>query len=259
MFLLSQATNEIDAITSAITNALNSQSNYYEGLLLLKSFLSQVQLDLVEQKGGVWLSLCLKFVSQKRSAITSHSAYDVIGLLLEKSVHIPELSKAVTSNFLGKIFESFVNQVPECRLAVLKCMQTCMQLFPGSCGTSRGIIEHYLAALIDEDDVSVVREVGRCYHLVQQIRGGATHGNKQRDSWSLHQLRLIYVTHNVIDALYANTTETVDGNAPVDDEELQKLIDKWPPLKLSSEPAARVSALFIRLRNQLEFLRITLW
>lgn len=241
-----------------ITNNINNQSTSYEALLLLKSFLSQVQLDLVEQKGVVWLSQCVKICNQKYSSSATLLAYNLIEDFLEKSVHIPDLGKAITSNLLSKIIESIQGLPRECFLSALKCVETCMRIYPGSCGASRGIIERFLENFIDENDVGLVQRVGKCHHMLQQVRGGGNQGIKQKDSWSIHQLRLIHLIHDVLDLIFQHTSETVDGNVPIDNEDLKKAIARWPSLKLITDPLPRITALFIRLRNLCKFLQITL-
>lgn len=256
--MLFQSINELDPIVSLITNNLNNQSASYEALHLLKSFLSQIQLDLVEQKGIVWLSQCVKICNQKYSSSATSLAYNIIEDFLEKSVHIPDLGKAITSNSLSKIIESVSGLPKECHLSALKCIETCMRIYPGSCGASRGIIERFLENFIDENDAVLVRHAGRCHHMLQQVRGGGPQGLKQKDAWAIHQLRLIHLLHDVLDKVFQHTTETVDAGGPIDNEDLKKAISRWPKLNLSTDPLPRITGLFIRLRNLCKYLQITL-
>lgn len=248
----------MESTVSLITNSLNSQSQKYEGLLLLKSFVSQCQLDVIEQKGGLWISLCTKICAQKKPAAAVCLAYDIVIDLLERSVHVPELGKSIANNLLGKVIETIGGQSSECRLVALKCIEACMRLYPGPCGSSRAIIERYLDALIDDSDVAVVRQTGRCHHLLQQVRGGGTQGIKSKDAWALLQLKLVHVLHEALDGIYSHTSETADGNSLGASDELKKALEKWPKLSLSAEPVARATALFNRFRNVCEFLRVAL-
>lgn len=253
-----QAPNELESTVSQITNNLNSHAQKYEGLLLLKSFVSQCQLDVLEQKGGLWISLCTKICGQKKPAAAVCLAYDILVDLLERSLHVPELGKSIANNLLSKVIETVAGQSSECQLAALKCIEACMRLYPGPCGSSRGIIERLLDALIDDGDLAVVRQTGKCHHLLQQVRGGGTQGIKSKDAWALLQLKLVHVLHESLDALYSHTSETADGNVHGAGAELTKALEKWPKLNLSAEPVARVTALFNRFRNECEFLRIAL-
>lgn len=257
LFIL-QAPNELESTVSLITNSLNSHGSKYEGLLLLKTFVAQCQLDVIEQKGGLWISLCTKVCGQKKPAAAVCLAYDILIDLLERSVHVPELGKSIANNLLSKVVETVGGQAPECHLAALKCIEACMRLYPGPCGSSRGIIERFLDSLIDDSDVAVVRQTGKCHHLLQQVRGGGTQGIKSKDAWALLQLKLVHVMHEALDAIYSHTSETADGNVHGTSDELAKALEKWPKLNLSAEPVARVTALFNRFRNLCEFLRIAL-
>lgn len=258
LILISQAPNELESTVSLITNSLNSHGQKYEGLLLLKTFTSQCQLDVIEQKGALWISLCTKICGQKKPVAAVCLAYGNLIDLLERSVHVPELGKSIANNLLSKVIETIGNQSPECRLAALKCIETCMRLYPGPCGSSRGIVERFLDSLIDDNDITVVRQIGKCHHLLQQVRGGSTQGTKSKDAWALFQLKLVHVMHEALDSIYSHTSETADGNVHGTSEELTKALEKWPKLDLSAEPVARATALFNRFRNLCEFLRIAL-
>lgn len=185
-------------------------------------------------------------------------AYDILIDLFERSVNVPELSKSIANNLLSKVIETIGGQSPECHSSALKCIEACMRLYSGPCGSSRGIIERFLDALIDDTDIAVVRLVGKCHHLLQQVRGGGTQGIKSKDAWSLLQLKLVHVLHESLDAIYSHTSETADGNVHDTSDELTKALVKWPKLNLSAEPVARVATLVNRFRNLCEFLRVAL-
>lgn len=248
----------MESTIALITNNLNSHDQKYEGLLLLKTFATQCQLDVIEQKGSLWISLCTKVCAQKKPAAAVCLAYDILIDLLEKSIHVPDLSKSIANNLLSKLIETVNGLSAECHLAALKCIDTCMRLYAGPCGSLRGIIERFLDTLIDDSDVAVVRQTGKCHHLLQQVRGGGTQGVKSKDAWALLQLKLVYVLHEALDAIYSHTSETADGNVHGASDELMKAVEKWPKLTLSAEPVARVTMLFNRFRNLCEFLRVAL-
>ena len=75
----------------------------YRGLLLLKAFLKQCPLDIFEQKATLWINLCTKVCAQRKPGNAVGLAYDVLGDILEISVHIPELAKSIP---LSKIIET---------------------------------------------------------------------------------------------------------------------------------------------------------
>lgn len=241
-------------MVSLITNSLNAHKKKYEGLLLLKSFLSQCQLDIVEQKGAIWLSSCAKICAQKKPAANVSLSYDVIGDILAKSVHIPDLGKSISSNLLGKIIESVNDLSPECHLAALRCLEICMKLYAGPCGSSRTIIERFLTNFIDSNNRTVVIQSAKCLHLLQQVRGGGTQGLSQKAAWSLLQVQLLGSLHETLDQIYANTSETYD-NQNLGGEQVTL---KTTELRLSAEPVERATQLVTRLQNLCEFLRIVL-
>lgn len=240
---------------SLITNCLNSHDKKHEGLLLLQSFLLQCQLDVIEQKGNLWLSLCTKICAQKKPAATVCLSYEIINDILAKSVHIPDLGKAISSNLLSKIIES-VNGLPaECHLAALKCLENCMKQYAGPCGSSRAIIDRFLGTFIDSTNPVLVNNSGKCLLQLQQVRGGNVQGTSLKSAWSNLQLQILGSLHVILNQLFANTAETYDGYNF--DEEISTL--KVVELNLSPEPVERATQLLTRFKNLCEYLRIVLW
>lgn len=222
---------------------------------MLQSFLLQCQLDIIEQKGNLWLSLCTKICAQKKPAATVCLSYEVINDILAKSVHIPDLGKAISSNLLCKIIES-VNGLPsECHLSALKCLENCMKQYAGPCGSSRAIIDRFLGSFIDSSDPILVNISGKCLLQLQQVRGGNVQGTSLKSAWSNLQLQLLGSLHVILNQLFANTAETYDGYNF--DEEIATL--KVVELNLSPEPVERATQLLTRFKNLCEYLRIVLW
>lgn len=250
-----QATHELDAIVSLITNGLNSHERKHEALLLLRSFLVQCQLDIVEQKGSLWLSLCTKICARKKPAATVCLSYEVISDILTKSVHIPDLGKAIASNLLSRIIETVNGLSPECHLVALKCLENCMKLYAGPSGASRAIVDRFLATFIDSTDQALVIHSGRCLLQLQQVRGGNTQGTSVKNAWTNLQSQLLGSLHGLLNQIFANATETYDGFNI--DEELPTL--KTAELHLKPEPVERATQLFTRFKNLCQYLRIVLW
>lgn len=250
-----QANNELETIISLITNSLNSHNKKHDGLLLLKSFLAQCQLDIVEQKGQLWLSLCTKICAQKKPAATIAVACDVINEILAKSVHIPDLGKAVSSNLLGKIIESAVGLPPECHLAAMKCLENCMKYYAGPSGSSRGAIERFLGQFIDSTNRPAVIRSAKCWLQLQQVRGGSAQGTSVKTAWTNLQSQILGSLHGLLNQLFANAAETYDGFNFDDEIATLNVVE----LNLSPEPVERATQLSTRFRNLCEYLRVALW
>lgn len=244
-------------MVSQISYQLNNVSSKYEGLLLLRAFLPQCSLDLIEQKGALWLTICTKVCLQKKPTNAVLVAYDVIIKLLERSVHVPDLAKAITGNLLAKIIESVCVVPSQCQLAALGCLQVCMNLYPGPSGSSRGAIERHLASFVDQTDAVLVQEAGKCLLLLQQIRGSGSQGVSQKGAWAALQMQLLGSLHANLDQIYAKTAETHDAGhfGGVDGEEA---LLKVPELALSPEPMTRATQLVTRFGNLCQYLRIAL-
>lgn len=221
----------------------------------MKSFLAQCQLDIIEQKGQLWLTLCTKICAQKKPAATVSLACDIINDTLAKSVYIPDLGKAISSNLLSKIIESVNGLPPECHLAALKCLENCMKFYAGPCGASKGAIERFLGQFIDSTNCAAVIRSGKCLLQLQQVRGGSAQGTSVKSAWSNLQSQILGSLHDIMNQLFVNATETYDGFSF--DEEITTL--KVAELNLSPEPIERASQLLTRFRNLCEYLRIALW
>lgn len=229
----------------------------HEGLLLLKSLLLQCPLEVIEQKGSLWVTLCTKICVQEKNSVTVNIAYDVICNILEKSIHIPELNKTIASSLLSKIVESLNAITDECHYEGLKCLEVCMSLYPGPCGSSRIHIERFLSNFIDDINPKMVRQAAKCLLLLQQVRGGSVHGLSQKCAWSLLQTRLILSLHKILNQYFSNTVESFDDvNHNSMDSGTHNI--KLPELNLSADPVARTSQLSIRFSNLCHYLRVAL-
>lgn len=137
------------------------------------------------------LSLCTKICCQKKPAATVCIGYEFMSDNLVKSVHIPDLGKAIASNLLSKIIES-VNGLPaECHLAALKCLETCMKLYTGPSGPSRSFIDRFLGTFIDTTNQAIFIQSGKCLLQLQQVRGGNVQGTSIKGAWSNLQSQLL--------------------------------------------------------------------
>lgn len=241
---------------SQISFQLNNVASKYEGLLLLRAFLPQCSLDLIEQKGAHWITVSTKICIQKQPAKTILIAYDVINELLRRSVNVPDLAKSISGNLLVKIVDSVVTLPLQFQLAGLACLQVCMELYPGPCGSGRNAIERHLSSFVNQTDPAVVREAGKCLLLLQQIRGGGQQGVSQKGAWAVLQMELLKALHAHLDQIYANTAETYDGGHFGEDAAATSL--KLAEFELSPEPMTRATQLVTRFGNLCQYLRISL-
>lgn len=165
-----QANNELEPIVSLISNYLNEMSSKHQGLLLLNAFLPQCPLDLFEQKGAIWITLCTKVCAQKKPLQSVAAAYDVLSKLTQKSVHVPELGKAMSNNLLAKIMESTIGLPAGTHFAALKFLEVAMQTYPGAAGLAKSATEKFIVSFVDTQDNSLVVQSGKCLQLLQQVR-----------------------------------------------------------------------------------------
>lgn len=73
-----QTSSELESVTSHLTNLMNNFATKHQGLMLLNAFLPQCSLDVFEQKGALWITLCTKICAQKKPAECVALAYEVL-------------------------------------------------------------------------------------------------------------------------------------------------------------------------------------
>lgn len=56
--------------------------------MLLNAFLPQCSLDVFEQKGALWITLCTKICAQKKPAESVALSYEVLGKCLFNSIRM---------------------------------------------------------------------------------------------------------------------------------------------------------------------------
>ncbi|XP_055371693.1 proline-, glutamic acid- and leucine-rich protein 1 [Condylostylus longicornis] len=244
---------QAEAVYQNIAQKINKQQSQEEGLILLHCFLTQCNLDIIEQKGIMWTTTCLKICSQNRGNSLVSLAYEILGILLEKSCNIPELAKSFSGNYVGKICEMLRLSEPNSYLSTLKCLSICLKNYPGSCGGgSRNLIEQFLIKnFVDSSEQNFVKLSGICLHLLQQVKGGSAFGNSQKVSWKTYQLKLLGSLHNILDLLFINCAEYFDF------EKEEYNLDLYP-LNLSDEPLSRTGQLTTRFKNLVNYLMIAI-
>lgn len=209
------------------------------------AFLDECPLDILEQKGALWIILCTKICAQKKPIECISLAYNVLGTLLKKSIHIPELSKAISGNLLSKIIETIsASHTPSiAHFAALKFLEIAMITFAGPCGSSKKQIQTFVLSFVDSQTDDIVKQTGKCLQLLQQIRGGGAQGISHKNAWAQLQSQLLGSLHEHLSALFTNTIETFDDGG----EQMETL--DVPEIELSDEPLPRALQLETRFVN----------
>lgn len=163
---------------------------------------------------------------------------------------MPEISKAISNNLLIKILETIPSTPSVAVSSALKFLETAMKTYPGPSGALRTFIEKFILSFIDTDE-TLLKQSAKCLQLLQQVRGSGSHGSTHKVSWGQLHLQIIGSIHEMLDAIYMNTDETLDGSDHEDRLKIEQLI-------LKDEPINRVSQLVTRLRNLCTILEVVL-
>lgn len=167
-----QTNADLNPVILKITDLLNDITTKHEGLLLLITFLDECPLDILEQKGALWITLCTKICAHKKPIESISLAYNILGNIMKKSIHTPELSKAISGNLLSKIIEtiSYSRTPSTTYFSALKFLEIAMITFAGPCGSSKKNIEMFVLSFVDSQNEELVKQAGKCLQLLQQVR-----------------------------------------------------------------------------------------
>lgn len=115
----------------------------------------------------------------------------------------------------------------------------------------RDELEKFILKFLDSTENRIAVWSARCFHSIQQVKGGSVEGLNAQQAWKFYQIKLIGNLHQLLDILFANVTEFYDD--PVEKSTL-----KIPKLILSDEPNSRVVQVKTRFNNLVRFLKVAL-
>ncbi|KAM7360147.1 proline-, glutamic acid- and leucine-rich protein 1 [Cochliomyia hominivorax] len=250
----SQSNEGVEHVEQNISSLLTKSASRQLGLRLLNKFLDQCSLDVLEKKSNLWTTLILKACNQQELQLYSSLIFEVLGKLIKRSQQSSELAKSFTSTHIAKVYEILTSASMHFAKYALNCIEICLRTYPGSSGPSRGIIERYLWKYVDHVEVEIVKNCGKCLHLLQQIKGGAVQGINHKTQWKNYQLQLLGGIHVVFNEMFANCTDMYEGNIEQELlpwEKETKQFDLFDPVKKAAQ-------LYIRCRNLIKYLIIAL-
>ena len=238
---------EIESNFSKIGTLLNVPKSRDRGLVILSNVISQCPLQVLEEKLQNYFNICIKVIGSKGD----EKLYIYFSeQLLTKAKDASELHKLAISN-IPKILEHFSKKLNPSSDSALKFLSTCMKYYPGVSGSMKNKIEDFLFSFVDSEEHMLVEEAGICLHLLQQIRGGGTHGSLHKKTWNEYQSRLIGSIHEILSQIFQHTFEMNEVT-----EDIERI--KFPALIYSDEPLLCARQMCIRLTNILKFLEVTI-
>lgn len=241
--------NEGDNVVATLNSMLNTPTSRTEAFIILESFVSQCPINILEQKGSLWLSICLKHSHPKQNPIHGSLAAKIISTIITRSTAAPDLQKNLSSTLVPKIIETAINcQFDASFFLIIKSL---LQNYPAQCGSSRQAVIKKLWTYVDSLNVQIVADSAKCFHFLQQVRGGGVQGISHKNMWTQYHLQLLGSIHEYFNLLFANTIESSDVSCVADRFDI-------PNLTLNDEPLTKASQLTIRCENLICFLRTTL-
>lgn len=228
---------------------LNTPNSRTEAFIILESFVLQCSTNILEQKGSLWLSICLKHSHAKQNHIHGSLAAKIISTIIIRSVAATDLQKNLSSTLIPKIIETAINSPSDASFFLI--IKSLLQHYPAQCGSSRQLIIKKLWTFVDSTNVQIVADSAKCFHFLQQVRGGGVQGISHKNMWTQYHLQLLGSIHEYFNLLFANTVESSDVSGVADRFNI-------PDITLNDEPLAKASQLAVRCENLISYLRTTL-
>ncbi|TMW45301.1 hypothetical protein DOY81_009619, partial [Sarcophaga bullata] len=245
--------NESSILVQHISSLLTKPDTRFLGLRLLVSFIDGFSIDIFEKIGTLWTTLVLKSFSNHEFHFQSNFVYFALDKIVQKTQQSSDLSKTFASSYLCKIYENLVSEKTTNINSALKCIESCLRLYPSSSASSRAIIERFLWKIVDNNEEEVVVSCGKCLHLLQQIKGGGVLGISYKTQWRNYQVQLIGGIHDTYNELFVNCVELYD-----DKIETEKLSWDNEKVKYDVEPVKRTAQMYTRCHNLIKYLEIAL-
>uniref|UniRef100_A0A336MUC4 CSON007010 protein n=1 Tax=Culicoides sonorensis TaxID=179676 RepID=A0A336MUC4_CULSO len=233
-----------------INSLLNNQETRNQAFVILLEFLPECDLDVLNERGLVWLSTTIKACSLKSSSDSTAKGFDVIRLLIERSIEAHEFHKQISHSIIQKIFEAAYDPGEAAECNAINCVNQCMISYPGPSGPSKNIVEKIAFKYIDSSNTELVRGAAISLLLMQQTRSGGEAKVMHEKYFTEYHVQIIGSLHYYCNILFENVDENYDVDQDSDEEKL-----KLPDLRFSHEPVSKTAQLSQRIINLLIFLR----
>lgn len=147
--------------------------------------------------------------------------------------------------------ESTLNLPENAHFCALKFLEIAMKTYPGAAGIGKTVTEKFILSFVDSQNEALVTQSAKCLHLLQQTRGGGAHSSAHKLAWTHLQLCLLGSIHELLNGIYSNTSEIVDGFTGTERLAIAEL-------QLSDEPILRTLQLVTRFKNLCRYLQVVL-
>ncbi|KAJ8310869.1 hypothetical protein KUTeg_012734 [Tegillarca granosa] len=195
-----QKTGNIQDIISHIHSCLNSSKQRLEGLLLLERLVEQCVTDVFTQNALVWLRFILQILQSHDPVIIQKLSCHVCCRILDQASTFTVLSRDISS-LVPQLLPVLMSSSTQWREAALTCIISCIDNFPGPCGTFKGKIENFVVQELDKGLV-FKQEAVRCFAVVARCGGSGNLGIKHTEGWSNQCNKLLGSLQMTITDLY---------------------------------------------------------
>ncbi|XP_017485270.1 PREDICTED: uncharacterized protein LOC108373834 isoform X1 [Rhagoletis zephyria] len=236
------------ALEKMIDSSIQNTENYILALRLLNHTSGEMR-----NKSYPWTALLLRVYVSCNEIRRAQQIVLTLGELAIMCNTREESRKWFGSNYVENIFNTITKEycVQIDNLIVLRCIVTLLELYPDYSADVNGSVKHFVSKFIDSLNSNTVEYSAKCCHLLLTVSKPQPNTEKKKELWRIYQYKLVDNIQFLLNIFFGQVSLSV-----VDAVNCGPL--HIPILLLSDDPVEKYPQIFIRFKNLVAHLVVTL-